>query len=90
MIQSNQANTMRYLLAAAVTMAMLVGPAHAQENEANKDPFKLKIEREEKERADNEKAYNIQMKRLKEQAPTETNTDPWKKVRPADNSGAKR
>jgi len=71
-------------------MAMLMGLAHAQENEANKDPFKLKIEREERERAENERDYNAQMKRLKAQSPAQTSSDPWKKVRPADSSGAKR
>jgi hypothetical protein len=82
---SNQAAHMRYLLlATAVMMVMLPGLARAQENEANKDPYKLMLEREAKERVENEKSYNEQMKRLKAQAPTKTNSDPWKTVRPAD------
>ena len=77
---------MRYLLlAAAVIIPMLGGSASAQqENEANKDPYKLMLEREANERKENERAYNEQMKRLKAQNPTQTSSDPWKKVRPAD------
>jgi hypothetical protein len=82
---SNQAAIMKYLFATAVTMAMLAGPAHAQMNlgGTEKDPLVLKYEREEKERAENEKAYNATMKRLKEQAPAKASSDPWKTVRPA-------
>ncbi len=81
---------MRYLFAAAVTMAVLAGPAYAQMSTgADKTPLQLKYEREDKERAENEKAYNDTMKRLKSQRPTTTNSDPWKTVRPASNSSAK-
>ena len=82
---------MRYLFAAAVTMAMLAGPAYAQMNMGpEKDPLKLKYEAEDKARAENERAYNETMKRLKTQAPAATNSDPWKTVRPAGESNAKR
>jgi hypothetical protein len=82
---------MRYLFVAAVTMAMLTGPAYSQMNMGpDKDPLALKYEREDKERAENEKAYNETMKRLKKQAPATTNSDPWKTVRPASESNAKR
>ena len=82
---------MRYLFAAAVTMAMLAGPAYAQMSMgAEKDPLKLKYEAEDKARAENERAYNETMKRLKTQAPAATNSDPWKTVRPAGESNAKR
>lgn len=82
---------MRYLVAAAVTMAMLAGPAYSQMNLGpEKDPLMLKYERQDKERAENEKAYNETMKRLKSQAPAATNSDPWKTVRPTAESNAKR
>ena len=82
---------MRYLFAAAMTMTMLVGPAYSQMNMGpEKDPLALKYEREEKERAENERAYNETMKRLKKQAPSATNSDPWKTVRPASEPGNKR
>jgi len=90
---------MRYLLAAAVLMmAMLAGPAYAQlsnggsqdTNEANKDPLQLQYEREKREREQTEKSYNETMKRLKTQAPTKTNSDPWKIVRPTTDSSGKR
>jgi hypothetical protein len=78
---------MRYLFAAAMTMAMLTGPAYSQQQ---KTPLELKYEREDRERAENEKAYNATMKRLKSQAPATTNSDPWKTVRPAGEPTAKR
>jgi hypothetical protein len=82
---------MRYLVAAAVTMVLLAGPAYSQMNMGpEKDPLKLKYEREDKERAENERAYNETMKRLKSQAPASTSSDPWKTVRPASESNAKR
>ena len=43
-----------------------------------------------RERAENEKAYNATMKRLKSQAPAATSSDPWKTVRPASEPNAKR
>ena len=83
---------MRYLFAAAMTMAMLTGPAYSQMSAGAgaKPRSQLKYEREDRERAENEKAYNATMKRLKSQAPATTNSDPWKTVRPASESNAKR
>jgi hypothetical protein len=82
---------MRYLFAAALTMAILTSPAYSQMNLGpDKDPLALKYEREDKERAENEKAYNETMKRLKKQAPTTTSSDPWKTVRPASEQTTKR
>jgi hypothetical protein len=94
---------MRPFLAAVVMMAILAGPAYSPRNAlaqskpsaqdvdpANRDPLELKYERERREREENEKAYNATMKRLKGQAPAATSSDPWKQVRPGDNSTAKR
>ena len=90
-LQPLKAATMRNLVAAAMTMAMLSGPAHAfGEMSGNKDPLTLKYEREAQEKADAEKAYNDQMKRLKAQAPTKTKVDPWSGVRPSSDDSAKR
>jgi len=81
---------MRYLVAAVVAMATFAGPARALDmDNGNKTPTQLYFERQEKERAENEKAYNTQMKRLKGQNPTDVKRDPWSSVRPAD-SAAKR
>lgn len=82
---------MRYLFAAAVAMT-IAGPAHAQFNVSgdSKDPLQLKYEREEKEKAENERAYNETMKRLKMQAPAKTSSDPWKTVRPTSEADNKR
>jgi len=83
---------MRYRLAAAMTMAMLAGPAYAQfnSNEGSKDPLTLKYEREDNEKKENEKAYNETMKRLKKQQPANAKTDPWSGVRPSSDGAAKR
>ena len=87
---------MRPLFASVVMMAMLAGPAYSQKGQsqdihpANRDPFQLKLEREKKEQEENEKAYNAQMKRLKGQEATPTNSDPWKNVRPASDPAPKR
>jgi hypothetical protein len=82
---------MRYLVAAALTMALLSGPAYAfGETSGSKDPLTLKYEREAQEKADAEKAYNEQMKRLKAQVPTKTKVDPWSGVRPTSDADAKR
>ena len=84
---SNQAATMRYLFAAAMTMAMLAGPAHAQFTMgADKTPLDLKYEREDQEKAENERAYNETMKRLKKEPAAKNDKDPWKTVRPASDS----
>jgi len=83
--QMNRQATMRYVCVAAVTLAMLTGPAHAFEAVGeSKDPLQLKYEREEQEKKENERAYNEQMKRLKAQAPTSTKSDPWSGVRSTD------
>jgi hypothetical protein len=78
-------------------LALLAGPALAQKgkgsddtNEANKDPYQLKLERERKEQEENERTYNATMKRLKAQAPATTSADPWRTVRPAEKSSDKR
>ena len=83
---------MRYLLAAAMTTAMLTGPAYAQFNVTGqaKDPLTLKYEREDNEKKENEKSYNETMKRLKTQQPTNAKVDPWSGVRPASDGAAKR
>ena len=85
---NNQAAVMRYILAATATIAILAAaaiPARAQfgSQSAQKTPLELQYEREAKERAEDEKAYNTTMKRLKAQGPAATNSDPWKTVRPA-------
>ncbi|MCX7314353.1 MAG: hypothetical protein NTV56_22240 [Alphaproteobacteria bacterium] len=72
-------------------MSMLTGPAFCFEmNGEKKDPLTLMYERQDKEKADAEKDYNTQMKRLKQQAPTSAKNDPWSGVRANSDSGAKR
>ena len=92
-ILTNTAALMKYLLAAAFVTILLSAPARAQLNKGlspEKTPLDLKYEREEKEQKETEKAYNDQMKRLKAQNPSSSNSDPWKAVRPTGDSGSKR
>lgn len=77
---------MRYVLAVAM-LATLSGPVYAQfstPGSGHKTPLQLQYEREEAEQRENERQYNTQMKRLKEQAPAAVANDPWRKVRPSD------
>ena len=71
-------------------MAMLAGAAYSQINEERaKDPWLSKLDQEQKAREDAEKGYNATMKRLKSQAPTTVQNDPWRSVRPAAKTDAK-
>ena len=83
---------MRYVFTAAMVTVILATPVRAQmgNNAPEKTPLQLKYEREDKERAENESAYNTQMKRLKALRPATTNADPWKGVRATPDSPAKR
>jgi hypothetical protein len=82
---------MRYVLAAAIIAVSLPAvaiiaapPAQAQFSTGKskeKTPLDLIYERQERERMENERQYNMQMKRLKAQGPTSTSRDPWKGVR---------
>ena len=82
---------MRYVFAVAM-LATLASPVYAQfsSNSAQKTPLQLQYEREEAEQKENERQSNIQMKRLKAQAPATTTSDPWRKVRPATDATAKK
>jgi hypothetical protein len=71
-------------------MTALTGPAYSQfgGNSGEKTPLQLKYEREEAERAQNEKDYNTTMKRLKGQESAPVSNDPWKSVRSSGNTGS--
>jgi hypothetical protein len=79
---------MRRVLTAALALAVLAGPAYAQD-ERQKDPAELERERQKKEMEDNERAYNETVRRTRTTAPA-AKVDPWRGVRPADNSSSKR
>jgi hypothetical protein len=82
---------MRYFFAAAMTIVLLMGPAYSQLGLGpEKTPLDLKYEREDRERAENERAYNETMKRLKKQPPAKVGSEPWKTVRPASDADSKR
>jgi hypothetical protein len=88
---------MRYVFAAAFIIATVFtmvasAPSYAQlgSTAPEKTPLDLLYERQQKEREENEKAYNAQMKRLKAQGPTTTSSDPWKGVRSSTDSSGKR
>ena len=67
-----------------------MGVGSGEVNPANRDPYKLMLEREQQQRDENERAYNAQMKRLKAQGAAPASSDPWKIVRPASEPAAKR
>jgi hypothetical protein len=74
-------------------MTVLASPAYSQMTMGDgerKDPLQLKYEAEARDKAQIEKDYNATMKRLKAQGATPTSSDPWKSVRPANDSTAKR
>jgi hypothetical protein len=79
---------MRRVLTAALALAVLAGPVYAQD-ERQKDPAELERERQKKEMEDNERAYNETVRRTRTTAPA-AKVDPWRGVRPADNSSSKR
>jgi hypothetical protein len=82
---------MRYLLATAIITVLLATPSRAQMSQApEKTPLDLVYEKEKKDREDNERQYNVQMKRLKAQVPAASNSDPWKGVRSTGDANAKR
>ena len=94
-LRSRATNMKRFIFifAAAVTMAMLAGPAVAQKGRSqgdHKTPLELQYERERQAQEENERTYNETMKRLKSQAPTTGVSDPWANVRPANDSKSKR
>jgi hypothetical protein len=81
---------MKTFVAAAVTMAMLAGSAHAQKDKMDRqDPLTLKYEKERKDREDTEKEYDATMRRTRSQG-SAPKADPWAGVRPADNASTKR
>jgi hypothetical protein len=80
---------MRALSAAAIALAMLATPGYAQVKMGpEKDPLQLQYEQEQKAREQAEKDYDATMKRTRSSAPA-AKVDPWRGVRPAENTGAK-
>jgi hypothetical protein len=82
---------MRYAFAFTTLLMMtaLTGPAYSQFSSGKeKTPLDLKYEREDAERAQNEKDYNATMKRLKGQQAGPVSNDPWKKVRSSGSTGS--
>jgi hypothetical protein len=86
------ATTMKRILAMSVTIGMLTGPAYSQMNmnSGHKTPLQLKYEKEELDKKESERTYNEQMKRLRSQAPTPSQNDPWAGVRPKPETNSRR
>jgi hypothetical protein len=83
---------MKRILAMSAMIGMLAGPAYSQlnMNSGHKTPLQLKYEKEDLEKKESERAYNEQMKRLKSQAPTPSQHDPWAGVRPTPETNSRR
>jgi hypothetical protein len=73
---------MRVILTTALLLASLVIPANAQGGR-DKSLLDLQYEVKERERAENEKAYNEMMRRTRESSPA-AKADPWRTIRPAE------
>ena len=84
---------MKMFVATVVIATMLAGPACAQMGKgspsAEKDPRREQAAKAEKERAAIEKEYNETMERTRPTGPP-PKTDPWARMRPADNATTKR
>ena len=84
---------MKRILAMSVMMGMLAGPAYSQMGMGGggqKTPLQLKYEKEDQDKKDSERAYDEQMKRLRSQAPTPSQRDPWAGVRSAPETNSRR
>jgi hypothetical protein len=84
---------MKRSLAALAVMGMLAGPAYSQISKGGggeKSPLQLQYEKDERDRKENERAYEEQMKRLRSQAPAPATRDPWAGVRPASEPNTRR
>jgi hypothetical protein len=82
---------MKRILAAAVLTAAMAAPAYSQMNmKGGSTPADQLRENQRVEREFNEQKYNETMKRLKQQPPAETKSDPWAGVRPAPEANSKR
>ncbi len=77
------------IVSAALHLASLSGAGAQVSMGHEKTPLELLYERQDKERQENERAYEQQMRRLKAQAPTTTSSDPWKGVRPSPDTSKK-
>lgn len=79
--------------ATMVMLALLAGPAPAQQkpfSQGNqKTPLELQYEREKQEQEANERAYNEHMKRARSTGPT-AKSDPWAGVRSPNETNARR
>jgi hypothetical protein len=73
---------MRVVTAMGVMVALIAGPAYAQQNSDKKDPLTLQYEAEQRRKAEIEKEYDATLKRTRTTVP-ETKSDPWGSVRPA-------
>ena len=80
---------MRIIFAVATLLSLSMTPGYAQVSLGGggkeKNPLAEQYERDQKERARVEQEYNDTMKRLRTRGPSVQN-DPWKSVRPAENS----
>jgi hypothetical protein len=78
----------RYIVA-LVLLAVIAGPAFAQEKKSPENPLAVDAQQKKKEALEVEKEYNATRK-YRDQAPTPTRTDPWQNMRGADDSNTKR
>jgi hypothetical protein len=78
----------RYIVA-IVLLAVIAGPAFAQQKKPPDNPLALEEQQRKKEAEAVEKEYNATRK-YRDQAATPTNVDPWQNMRGTDDSKTKR
>ena len=78
----------RYIVA-LVLLAVIAGPAFAQQKKPPENPLAVEEQQKKKEAEAVDKEYNATRK-YRDQAPTPTRTDPWQNMRGADDSKTKR
>jgi uncharacterized protein YecT (DUF1311 family) len=85
----NRIGTVRRFVIAAMLVALLPAPAYPQDDSENRGPMTVRSDKEKKQDAAIDKAYQDAMKRA-EATRQSAKTDPWQSVRPATNDGTKR
>jgi len=81
---------MRQVILTGMALALLAGAAHAQSDpKGPKTPLDLMYEEQEQRAKQAEKEYNDTMRRTRANGPIKS-SDPWRTIRPAEPTKAKR
>jgi len=79
---------MKRLTIGAILLAMLAGPAFAQQEKAD-DPAAIERAQQQKDREEIDKRYKSTLEKTRQEVPV-TRSDPWSNMRGPDDSKTKR